>query len=105
MLYKTIVLELLQERKELHEQLRQSRMLLPTVNRYADELKSSHESWKERLTQENPDRDLLQIASQAMELAIQDLKDCLPPVSPPEGDRTVAPDELMAFLKTHTQSE
>ncbi len=46
MQYKTIVLEMLKERKELHEQLRLTRRLLPTMERCARELKASHEQWK-----------------------------------------------------------
>ena len=49
MQYKTIVLELLKERKELHEQLRLTRRLLPTMESLARELKTSHEPWKETL--------------------------------------------------------
>ncbi len=50
MQYKTIVLELLKERTELHEQLRLTRRLLPTLETCAKELKASHESWKETLS-------------------------------------------------------
>ena len=39
MQYKTIVLELLQQRPEIHDQLRSQRMLLPTMEHYASELK------------------------------------------------------------------
>ena len=46
MLYKTIVLELIQEQPALHERLRTSRTLLPTMNSYASELKTSHEAWQ-----------------------------------------------------------
>ena len=49
MLYKTIVLELLKERTELHEQLRLTRRLLPTLERCSLELKASHEAWREVL--------------------------------------------------------
>ena len=47
MQYKTIVLELLQQRPEMHDQLRRNRMLLPTLELYASELKTSHEAWKD----------------------------------------------------------
>ena len=39
MQYKTIILELLQQRPQMHEQLRKERKLLPTMERYARELK------------------------------------------------------------------
>ena len=57
MQYKTIVLELLKERTELHEQLRLTRRLLPTMETCARELKASHETWMETLAQANPGSD------------------------------------------------
>ena len=45
MQYMTIVLELLKERTELHEQLRLTRRLLPTLEICGKELKASHERW------------------------------------------------------------
>ena len=62
MQYKTIVLELLKERTELHEQLRLTRRLLPTMETCARELKASHETWKETLAQAKPGSDPSQIA-------------------------------------------
>ena len=50
MQYKTIILELLQQRPEMHDQLRKDRKLLPTMELYARELKTSHEAWKETLS-------------------------------------------------------
>jgi hypothetical protein len=77
-LYKTITLELIQEQPELHDRLRLSRQLLSTVNRYAAELKASHEAWKEHFGQARPDSDPGQISSEAMELAVQELRARLP---------------------------
>ena len=76
--YKTIVLELIQQQPELHEQLRASRALLSTMEAYALELKAGHEEWVELLSQKRPGSDRSQIAAEAMELAIQDLRDRLP---------------------------
>ncbi|HUE15510.1 MAG TPA: hypothetical protein VMR25_15195 [Planctomycetaceae bacterium] len=79
MQYKTIILELLEQRPQMHEELRQSRKLLPALVLYARELKESQESWKERLLQANPENDSSQIASEAMELALKDMEDRLLP--------------------------
>src|SRR6202034_1817052 len=76
--YKTIILEMLEQRPKMREELRQSRKLLPTLEFYASELKDSHEDWKDRLLQAKPDSDPIQIASEAMELALKDLQDHLP---------------------------
>ena len=65
MQYKTIVLELLRERTELHEQLRLTRRLLPTLETCAQQLKASHEAWKETLGEGNPGSDPSQIATMA----------------------------------------
>ena len=88
MQYKTIVLELLQQRPEMHEQLRRTRKLLPTMETYAKELKTSHEAWKETLSQARPGSDPSQIASEAMEMALKELEDRLPSASPSGRERS-----------------
>ena len=98
MQYKTIVLELLRDRTELHEQLRLTRRLLPTLETCARELKASHESWKESLSQTNPGSEPSQIASEALELALKELEDRLPSV-PPTDDR-----EPLSLDKAFVQS-
>ena len=101
MRYKTIVLELLQRHPEIHNHLRSKRTLLPTMERYAKELKTRHEAWKEQLSQARPKSDPAQIASEALELALHNLEDFLPPVSSDE-DEPLSLDEAMAFLRRHT---
>ena len=103
MLYKTIVLELLKKRTELHEQLRLTRRLLPTMETHARELKASHETWKETLASANPGRDPSQIANEALELALKELEDRLPSVSPPSEDE-LSLDGAMATIRRHTPS-
>ena len=49
---------------------------------YASELKASHEAWKETLAQARPGSDPSQIATEALELALQELEDRLPSESP-----------------------
>ena len=100
MQYKTIVLELLKERPELHEQLRLTRRLLPTLETCSKELKASHETWKQTLAQANPASDPSQIASEAMELAIKELEDRLPSVS--AADDSLSLDRAMALVASHT---
>jgi Bacterial toxin 37 len=78
MLYKTIVLELLQDQyPKLHARLARERMLLSTLNEQAMALKRYHETRMEQLTLAKPDSDPALLASQAMELALQDLRDDL----------------------------
>lgn len=75
MQYKTIALELLQQRPALHEQLRLTRRLRPAMEALAVELRELHLSWKETLTAADPGRDPIQISSEAMELALKGLED------------------------------
>jgi hypothetical protein len=100
--YKTIILEILEQRPQMREQLRQSRKLLPTLEFYASELKDSHEDWKDRLLQAKPDSDLSQIASEAMELALKDLEDRLPSESNQGESEALSLDQAMAHLSRHT---
>jgi len=102
MQYKTIVLELLKERKELHEQLRLTRRLLPTMETCARELKASHETWKETLAQASPGSDPTQIASEALELALKELEDRLPSVSAQDDQEPLSLDQAMAHVLGHT---
>jgi hypothetical protein len=102
MQYKTIVLELLQQRPQIHDQLRKERKLLSTVEKYARELKTSHEAWKETLAQERPGTDQSQIAFEALEMALKDLEDHLPSASHPNDSETLSLDAAMAFIRNHT---
>ena len=102
MQYKTIVLEMLKERTELHEQLRLTRRLRPTLETCAKELKASHEAWKETLSQSNPGSDPSQISSEAMEMALRELAERLPSVSPQDDRELPTLDKAMAYLVGHT---
>jgi hypothetical protein len=96
MLYKTIILELLQNRPELYEQLRKNRTLLPTVNRLASDLKARHQTWKQELQSTRPGSDS-QIASEAMELAVKELEDRL--LADSEAEAQAFLDAAMAWLR------
>ena len=100
MQYKTIILELLQQRPQMHERLRQERMLLPTMERYAMDLRTRHLEWKEVLQERQPDSEPSQIASEALEMALKDLEDRLPPESPESDGPNL--DEAMASVRRHT---
>lgn len=75
--YKTITLELIQERPELYEHLRSGKRLLPAMDAYSIELKASHETWKAAIDRKRPGSDPRQVAAEALELAIQELRDRL----------------------------
>ncbi len=75
--YKTIVMELLQNRPELHEKLRRSRTLLATLNLYSSQLKANHEAWMDRLSRVKLGSERSQLASEALEIAVQEMEDSL----------------------------
>ena len=86
MQYKTIVLELLQEQyPALCAQMQKERGLLSAVQHYGLSLKGFHEGWIDRISTRKPDLDPLQLTSQALELAIEDLKEVLSSDFPPSG--------------------
>lgn len=100
-MYKTIVLELLQQRPEIHDQLIRNRTLLPTLNLYASQLKANHETWKDRLSQARPGTGESQLASEALEIALQELEDCLTSGLPPNESGPLSLDGAMAFIRAH----
>lgn len=105
MQYKTIVLELLQQQTELHDQLRSTRRLMPTLENCARELKASHESWKEVLSRSNPGSDPIQIASEALEMALKELENRLPCELAQDENETLSLCRAMAFVQSHTSQD
>ena len=105
MQYKTIILEILQQRTELHEQLRITRRLLPTVEAWAKELKDRHDAWKATLSQARPDSDPNQIASEALEMALTETENHLHCEFPQDKNETPSLDNAMAFIRSHTSGD
>jgi hypothetical protein len=101
MQYRTIALELLEQRPEMHEQLRKQRKLLTAMEFYAGELKALHEAWKKQLSQRRPDSDESQIAGEALEIALQELQESLP-LELPQSNDPLFLDAAMAFLRKRT---
>jgi hypothetical protein len=103
MQYKTIVLEFLQEYHPLlHDRLRKSNRLLRTVNAYAVDFKARHNAWMDVLRPARPESDPSQISSEALELALEDLRESLQEESSPDGNDPLSLDEMMAFLRRRT---
>ena len=102
MQYKTIVLELLEQRPALSSQLSRDRLLTAAVDQYARELKTGHEAWKEQLGKAKPNSGESQIASEALEIAVKELEDRLPTESPPDENGPLSLDQAMTFIRRHT---
>jgi hypothetical protein len=99
MQYKTMVLDLLQDRPSLYEQLRSQGSLLSTLDQYAIALRTCHKKWEARLAERRPRSESSQLASEALELALEELTSSLP------GDETTEPlslDAAMSFIQRHS---
>ena len=62
----------------------------------------SHENWMETIWQSSPGSDPAQVSSEAMELAIRDLEERLPPVSQADEMESHSLDQAMAFVRNPT---
>jgi hypothetical protein len=101
--YRTISLALIQENPALYEQLRSSKRLLPAMDAYAIELKAIHEAWIAQLNQARPGSDPRQVASEALELAIEELQERLPSGSARSEADPLSLDAAMNYLRKHSQ--
>jgi hypothetical protein len=104
MKYKTMVLELLEQFPELHERLRKSRILLGTLDLFATELSSRHLAWERQIAHTKPGSNQRQVASEALEQAVDELKDSLASAAPSRETETLSLDNVMAFIGRHTPS-
>lgn len=102
MQYKTIILGLLQEYPELHDQLQASKTLLWALDQYALALKASHESWMERIGQRRPGSDRSQVSGEALEFALREIQERLSSGSKEDEDEPQSLDAAMVFLRRHT---
>ncbi len=97
--YKTMVLDLLEQEPELYERLRRSRILRAAVDLYATELGKRHLTWEQVIGRTKLGSSQCQIAGEALELAVEELKDCLASVAPSPETDTLSLDDAMAFLR------
>ena len=103
MQYKTIVMEMLEFRTQIKDQLPKDENPLETLDRLAMELKTLHEMYKEQLAQARSDSHPIQISSEALEMALQELEDRLLPASPQVDEPEVfSLDGAMAFIRRHS---
>ncbi|MGE3778700.1 MAG: hypothetical protein AB7F89_16070 [Pirellulaceae bacterium] len=103
MQYKTIILELIQQQPELHEQLRTSRTLLSTLDQLAIRLREHHLALTEQFRRHQPQADETQLSNQAMEIAVRQFEEALS--KPPESDEPepeLSLDAAMAYIKRHS---
>lgn len=102
MLYKTIVQELLEQQTELYESLRSTRQLAPALENLALVLRASHDIWRQQLLSLNPQSEMSQISSEALELATEELVNLLRSESAQLEAEPLSLDQAMAFIKKHS---
>lgn len=105
MKYKTIVLELFQQNSEIHNRLCSNRSLLQTVELYARELRISHQAWTDRLSRVKPGSDRMQIASEALEIALDELEIFLRSDSPPADKERAFVEVVTGVIRGRTPPE
>ena len=96
--YKTTVLELLQDHPTLYEELRGNRTFLKTLDRFAASLKTRHEFWMNQLSHTITATNPSQLSSSALEIAVQEFRDALPPEMNGSEEELLSLDEAMDFL-------
>lgn len=102
MQYKTIVMEMLEFRTQIKERLAQEENLLEALDRLALELKTLHEAYKEQIGQSRADSHPVQISSEALEMALQELEDRLLPASTIDEPEAFSLDGAMAFIRRYS---
>ena len=99
---KIMVLELIQQYPQLHDELRRQKKMLAALDQYASWLSDRHAAWKSLLWQTRPGSQESQIATEALELALKDLEDSLASASPPDEDSPLSLEAAMEFLHRHS---
>lgn len=108
MQYKTIVMELLEQSTELHDQLQREHRLLAAVEALAVRLKASHDEITKQLEQAQPGTEFNDNCFRAMELAIHALQmhlDRLSGKAAPEEHESPSLDPIMAQIIQHSSPE
>ena len=102
MQYKLILLQLLEQHPELFKQVRQRGNIHPKVEYYACELKTLHDAWKAAILQSKPDREASQIASGALEVALEEIQARLPEGSTLHRNQAISLDSMAEAFRNYS---
>jgi hypothetical protein len=94
---------MIQEYPALYEQLHSSKRLLPAIDQYAIELKTLHNYWKDQLSLRRLESHPAQLASEAMELAVETMTSRLRYASPADAEEPLSLDAAMSFIRLHSR--
>lgn len=101
MLYKTIILQLLEDRPQIYNQLKAERKSLATIEALALQLKAEQQAVLADLKQACPEVDQTQLASQSLELALAELVAELDRSLHPEPDKDSSSEQTKGFTLDH----
>lgn len=101
MRYQSIMLDLLECHPNIQATLLDQRLTPAILTEMANHLQASHQFWIQELTRKRPGS-AEQIASEALELALDDLKQQFQARRTPSLDSTFSLDDAMAYLRRHT---
>lgn len=102
MQYQTIVLGILQDRPLLQNELVANNSLSSTTEKLATQLRDNHLLILGQLQQAEPNQSPIQLSSEAMEIAVNQLLELLTDNQETDTSETLSLDGAMAFLKQHT---
>jgi len=97
--YMTIVMDLIDEQPELAVHLRRKKHVLATIRTYAAVLKTRHEAWQDELSHQKPGSHPSQITSEALELAIEEIRGRLRSASKTDDGEALSLDAAMRFIR------
>ena len=95
----------LESRPELYETLRRSRVLPLVLDICSTDLRTRHLGLQDRLWQSRPESEPTQIASEALEIALQEFEAQLPSEPPPTGTEPLSLDAAMAYIRNPSRTE
>lgn len=101
MQYKTIVMDLIQQNRALHDEWVRNRRLLSETTRLATQLRSDHLNLVEQFQQQFPETAESLLSSQALEIVTSQLQADLQHASASDSE-TFSLDAAMAFVAQHT---
>ena len=102
MLYKTVVLDLIQQDRRFYRNLKRTRRLMATIDCLSQELRQSHLAWKAELQDLKPQAIPNLISSEAFEHALQEIQNRLRFVSSENEAETAQLEQAIRFIRNHS---
>jgi len=98
-------MELIKQRPNLHDRLASSGRLTSTMEQLAVQLRDNHRQLTEQLREARPGSADIQLNSEAMEIAVNEIEQTLPDESPENDEAVFSLDAAIAYVRRHTPPE